>query len=139
MTSVAIFSLSGLAIIVLMVTKWLEEKRNTHFFILKAISKGNIQTRKFYHLLVYFYDTGKEQILFVIKKQIPLHSKISFNKLLSFLKHGREKYFVSMRDSRLLKKSDGLSEFFKNMSSIEKGDGEINDDYKDNPQNDPKN
>ena len=40
-----------------------------------------------------------------------------------------------MRDSKLLKKSDGISEFFKNMSNIEKGNGEIHDNYDDGSQN----
>ncbi|PIP61822.1 hypothetical protein COW99_01980, partial [Candidatus Roizmanbacteria bacterium CG22_combo_CG10-13_8_21_14_all_38_20] len=34
-----------------------------------------------------------------------------------------------MRDAKLLKKSDGISEFFKNISDIEKGQGEINEAF----------
>ena len=40
-----------------------------------------------------------------------------------------------MRDSRLIKRSDGISEFFKNMSEIEKGNGEIHKDLDDSSQN----
>ena len=63
-----------------------------------------------------------------------MHSKNSSNKLLSYLAEKKEKYINNMRDSRLLKKSDGISEFFKNMSSIEKGNGEIHDTYEDGSQ-----
>ena len=136
MTSIFIFSLSGLAIVLLITTKKLEEKRKKHFLVLNIISKGDIYIRRLYHRIVYFYSVGKERILFLINKQIPIHSKNTFNKLLFFLKERRKQYIVSMRNSRLLKKSDGISEFFKNMSEIEKGNGEIHDVYEDTRQND---
>jgi len=53
----------------------------------------------------------------------------------SFLKERREQYVNIMRDSRLLKKSDGISEFFKNMSDVEKGNGEIHDTFESGSQN----
>jgi hypothetical protein len=137
MTSVAIFGLSGLAIILLMITKWLQEEKHKNVTILNAISKGNVQIRKLHHLLVYFYDVGKAQVLFIFKIQIPLHSKNIFNKLVTFLKKQKERYVMSMRDSKLLKKHDGLSEFFQNMSSVKKGDGEINDVYENDPADRP--
>lgn len=138
MTSVAIFGISGLAIILLITTKKLGERRKRRFFILSVISKGDIHIRKFYHRIVHFYSEGKEQALFILKKQVPKHSKNFFNKLLTFLKKKREQYVVSMRDSRLLKKPDGISEFFKSMSDIEKGNGEIHDVYEDASPNDPR-
>ncbi|MDO8569747.1 MAG: hypothetical protein Q7R89_03180 [bacterium] len=138
MTSIAIFSISGLAIILLVATKRLELKRKQDFFVLGVISKGNIHIRKFYHRVVHFYSEGKEQTLFIFKKQIPKHFKNSLNKLLTLLKKKREQYVVSMRGSRLLKKSDGISEFFKNMSDVEKGNGEIHDVYEDASPNDPR-
>ena len=138
MTSIFIFSLSGLAIVLLITTKKLEEKRKKHFLVLNIISKGDIYIRRLYHRIVYFYSVGKERILFLINKQIPIHSKNTFNKLLFFLKERRKQYIVSMRNSRLLKKSDGISEFFKNMSEIEKGNGEIHDVYEDGSQGDKK-
>ena len=42
-------------------------------------------------------------------------------------------YLGSMRDSRLLKKSDGISEFFRTMSTVEKGAGEIDEGYEGAP------
>ncbi|MDO8729158.1 MAG: hypothetical protein Q7K26_04735 [bacterium] len=127
MTPVVIFSISGLAMILLVTTKKLGEGRKKCFFILNIISRGDIHIRRFYHHIIYYYSVGKEQILFLIKKQIPIHSKNAFNKLLTFLKEKKGQYIVSMRDSRLLRKQDGISEFFKNISEIKKENGEIHD------------
>lgn len=138
MIFIAIFGISGLAIILLITTKKLGEKRKRRFFILSVISKGDIHIRKFYHRAVHLYSEGKEQSLFILKKQVPKHSKNFFNKLLTFLKKKREQYVVSLRDSRLLKKPDGISEFFKSMSDIEKGNGEIHDVCEDGSQDNKK-
>lgn len=138
MTVVFIFIISGLSIVALIVAKRLEEKRKKPFFISTAISKGDIYIRELYHRTIRFYSEGKEKTSFFFKKQIPIHSKNSLNKLISFLKEKREQYVGNMRDSRLLKKPDGISEFLKNMSSVEKGNGEINDIYEDASPNDPR-
>jgi|SRR3989344_316665 len=136
MTLIAIFAVSGLAILTLLVTKSLERKRKRPFFILAAISRSDIHIRGLYHKAVHFYSEGKEKISFFFKKQIPIHSKNFLNKLLSFLREKRAQYIDNMRNSKLLKKSDGISEFFKNMSDVEKGNGEINDVYEDTRPND---
>ena len=138
MTLIAIFAVSGLVILTLLVTKSLERKRKKSFFILAAVSRGDIRIRELYHRAVRLYSEGKEKILFFFKKQIPIHSKNFLNKLLSFLREKRAQYIDNMRNSRLLKKSDGISEFFKNMSDVEKGNGEINDVYEDGSQGDKK-
>ena len=138
MIVVSIFTISGLVMVLLLVAKKLEEKRRRPFFILKAISKGDIHIREFYHHAVRLYSEGKEKALFFFKRRIPIHSRNSLNKLLSFLREKREQYVGNMRNSRLLKKSDGISEFFKNMSNIEKGNGEIHDTYEDSSQDDKK-
>ncbi len=122
--------------ILLLVTKKVEEKRRKPFFISNAISKGDTHIRGLYLRVVRFYSEGKEKTLLLLNKRIPLHSRNSLNKLLSFFREKRERYINEMRDSRLLKKPDGISEFFKNMSDIEKGNGEINDVYEDGSQDD---
>src|SRR3989344_4204635 len=121
------FAFSGLSIILLLVAKRLEEKRKRIFFISNAISKGDTRIRGLYIKVVRLYSEGKERISFFYKKQIPIHSRNSLNKLLIFIRKRREQYAVSMRDAKLLKKSDGISEFFTNMSELEKGNGEIHD------------
>ncbi|OHA88933.1 MAG: hypothetical protein A3B03_01080 [Candidatus Zambryskibacteria bacterium RIFCSPLOWO2_01_FULL_42_41] len=134
--SVIIFNISGLAMILLLIAKKVEEKRRKPFFISNVISKGDTHIRGLYLRMVHFYSEGKEKTLLLLKRRIPLHSRNSLNKLFSFLREKRERYINEMRDSRLLKKPDGISEFFKNMSDIEKGNGEINDVYEDARQND---
>ncbi|MDP2642020.1 MAG: hypothetical protein Q8P21_01880 [bacterium] len=136
MTSVAIFTISGLAIVMLIAAKKLEEKQKRPLFISNMISKGDIRIRDFYHRAIHLYSEGKEKVLFFFKKQISMHSRNSLNKLVSFLKERRRHYISNIRNSRLLKKPDGMSEFFKNMSDIEKGNGEINDVYEDTSPND---
>lgn len=138
MTSVIIFNISGLAIILLIVAKIVGEKRRKPFFISNIISKGDIHIRGLYHKVVHLYSEGKEKVSFLTMKRIPMRLRSFLNKLLSFLKEKKAQYTSDMRDSRLLKKSDGISEFFKNMSSAEKGNGEINDVYEDNSQEDKK-
>ncbi len=133
-----IFGLSGLAIILLIAAKKLEEKRKKEFFVFFIISKGELRIRKLYHRVVRLYSEEKEQISFFIYKQLPIYYKKSLNKLSTFLEKKRKQYVISMRDSRLLKKPDGISEFFKNMSNIEKGNGEIHDIYEDSFQDDKK-
>ena len=138
MTSIVIFTISGLAITFFVATKGVAEKRKRAFYIFDAISSADSYVREIYHKSVRFYDKGKEKIFFLFKKQVPIHSKNSINKLIFFLQEKRKQYIENMRDSRLLKKSDGISEFFKNMSEIEKGNGEINDVYEDGSQEDRK-
>lgn len=135
MITISIFTISGLSIITLIVAKKVEEKRRKPFFISNLISKGDTRIRGPYHRMVRLYSEGKERVLFLFKKRVPLHSRNSLNKFLSFLREKREHYVNEMRDSKLLKKPDGISEFFKNMSSVEKGNGEINDVYEDGSQN----
>ena len=87
--------------------------------------------RELHHKLVAYYSTGKEKGTFLIKKQLPRYSRSSLNKALSLIEERMQKHFDSIRDSKLLKKSDGISEFFKTMSEVEKGNGELHDDIYD--------
>ncbi|KKR30512.1 MAG: hypothetical protein A3C62_02510 [Candidatus Zambryskibacteria bacterium RIFCSPHIGHO2_02_FULL_39_16] len=138
MTSIVIFTISGMIVFLLPLAKRLESKQGKSFLIFRLISKGDFYVREIYHWMVHLYFEGKERSSFLIKRQIPLHSKNFSNKLTVYLREKRIRYFNNMRDSRLLKKSDGISEFFKNMSNLEKGNGEINDVYYDGSQNSKK-
>ncbi len=136
MIPVIIFTVSGLLILTMVAAKKLEENRGKPLFFSNLILRGDVRMREFYHQAVHFYSEGKAKTLFFFQKQIPMRSRNSFNKLLAFLKEKKGQYVNRMRDSRLLKKSDGISEFFKNMSNVEKGNGEINDVYQDGSQED---
>lgn len=138
MTSIVIFTISGMIVFLLPLAKRLESKQGKSFLIFRLISKGDFYVREIYHWMMHLYFEGKERSSFLIKRQIPLHSKNFSNKLTVYLREKRIRYFNNMRDSRLLKKSDGISEFFKNMSNLEKGNGEINDVYYDGSQNSKK-
>lgn len=133
---VTIFSISGLSLLLLLTAKRLEEKRKRPFFIFSLISKGDARMRRVYQRLIHVYFDSKENFLFFLEKQLPIHSRNSKNKILSYLKEKRAQYVNNMRDARLLKKSDGISEFFKSISNIEKGNGEIHDTIENARQND---
>ncbi len=138
MIATSIFTISGLSIALLIVAKKVEEKRKKPLFVSNVISKGDIHIRKLYHTVVHLYSEGREKTFFFFKKQIRMHSKNSLNKVTSFLEEKRGQYINNMRDSRLLKKPDGISEFFKNMSDVEKGNGVIHDVYENGSQDEKK-
>ncbi|MEX2014238.1 MAG: hypothetical protein WD896_02700 [Parcubacteria group bacterium] len=135
MMPIAIFGISGLSICLLLLAKKMGHKKKKYFFVLRIISKGDARIREYYHRLLHLYSEGKEKAVFLLEKQLPIHSKNSKNKLVAYLKRRREQYLASLRDSRLLKKSDGLSEFFQSLSSLEKGHGKIHDTFESGSQN----
>jgi len=124
-----LFILSGTAIATLLLAKRVEEKRRKTNFILKAISKGDERFRTIHHKSIHSYSIGKERLAFWLKKQLPMRSKNLWNKFQALVAQTADKYMGDIRNSRLLKKPDGISEFFKNISEIEKGGGEINEVY----------
>lgn len=131
MTSIAIFAISGTALVTLLVAKWLEKKRNKQLFIFRWIARGDERIRDLHHKCLRLYSEGKERVFFFATKQLKLHSKNTFNKLVTFLKEKRTQYENNMRNSRLIKKQDGISEFFKNMSDIKKDNGTIEEPFED--------
>ncbi|MEK7147669.1 MAG: hypothetical protein AAB758_00045 [Patescibacteria group bacterium] len=124
-----IFILSALVIATMLVAKRIEEKRKKGIFLLKVISRGNERAIDLHRGALHHYSKSKEKIDFLIKKQLPLRTKSLWNKFQSFVKYSVKIYMRDMRNSRLLKRGDGISEFFKNISEIEKGGGEINEVY----------
>jgi len=129
MVFIYLFILSGLGIATLLVAKRIEEKKRRKLFILELICRGDVMLREFHHEAINFYSEGKETVAFFVKKQLPMKSRSTLNKVLALIEDRTEGYLNNLRDSRLLKKSDGISEFFKNVSDVEKGGGEINEDY----------
>ncbi len=131
MITLTLFTISGAALLTLTLTKRAEERRKRGVLLLKLISRGDERMRELHHKSLHFYSTGREKVVFFIKKQLPMRLKNSLNKFIIKLSEQVTKYMGDIRNSRLLKKSDGISEFFKNMSTVEKGSGEINDVYYD--------
>ena len=129
MFTFSIFILSGAGIVTLAMAKRLEEKprRKTAVFLLKVISHGDEKIRALHHEAFHHYSHSKEKFAFWFKKQLPLKLKSVWNRVLVYMRSKSVEYLGDVRNSRLLKKSDGISEFFKNISEIEKGGGEINE------------
>ena len=124
-----IFAVAGITLALLLLAKIWEDEGHRSFFLLRVISKGDYQVRELSHNAVEKYSDLKYKADFFVKRQFPLHTKNFLNKTNSYLHEQIEEHIGNIRNSRLLKKSDGLSEYFKNMSKVEKGNGEINDPY----------
>lgn len=127
MVSFALFLLSGIAIIVLTLSKRVEERRRTRFFLLRSVSRADKRVREFHHEALHFYSGGKDKFSFWIRKQLPMKLKSLSNKLQAYAGEKSVEYLGDIRNSRLIKRSDGISDFIKSISDIEKGSGEINE------------
>lgn len=123
----ALFIISGAVIAALALAKRIEEKRKRTPFILRAVSQGDERIRELHQEALRQYALAKNKSAFFLKKQLPLKLKSLAHKLQAYLKERGEDYFGDVRNSRLLKRPDGISEFFKSISEVEKGGGEIND------------
>jgi hypothetical protein len=126
MTLFIIFIVSGGVVASLLLAKLLEQKTEKSFLPLALISKGDAQVREMSHSTAELYSDFKEHAAHFVSKQLPLHAKSFYNKSEVYLKERIEYYIGNIRGSKLLKKSDGISEFFKSIE-IEKGAGQIHD------------
>lgn len=126
MISFSLFALSGMTLATLIVAKRIENRSGKRFFLLRAISKGDAHVRDLYQRSLNFYSEGKDKSLFFFKKQLPLKVKRGLTKAQTLIQEKVESRFGNVRNSRLLKRQEGISEFFKNISEVEKGAGEIN-------------
>ena len=122
-----LFIVSGLLIAGLIFAKMVELKRKKQFFLLRLVSLGDHRVREWSHQAAHSYDELKERAMFFIEKQLPLHSKNTLNKTKGFLKEKTDKYMGDIRNTKLLKRNEGISEFFKNISDKENGVGENED------------
>ena len=129
MVTFALFITSGAGIITLTLAKRFEEKRRKSNFILRAVSRGDERFRDYHARALYSYTTGKERTALIVTKQLPLKTKSLWNRFAAYVSERANEYMGDMRDTKLLKRSDGISEFFKNISDIEKGSGEINESF----------
>ena len=127
MITFVLFAVSGVAIITITAAKRMGERKKTTVLILRLISLGDERLRGLHHEALRHYSSGKDKFGFWFKKQLPLKLKSFLNRFLTYAREKSVEYLGDMRGSRLLKRSDGISEFFKNISEIEKGGGEIND------------
>lgn len=132
MFSFTLFAFSGTVIVILTLAKYVEVRNKKTFFVLKAISRGDERLRKAHESAFNRYLDNKDKAALFIKKQLPLKARSVWNRSLVWGKESAQKLIGDLRDSRLLgKRSEGLSEFFKNISDIEKGNGTIEEPYLD--------
>ncbi|MBX4206536.1 hypothetical protein KW784_02000 [Candidatus Parcubacteria bacterium] len=131
MFSFFVFILSGVALAALTLAKRFEARGSAErrkIFLLRTVSKGDARARDLYHKGLHFYSEGKHKFLFFMKKQLPAKARIYANKGITKLKEVGEERFGNIRNSRLIGKKEGISEFFKNISEVKKGAGELHDD-----------
>lgn len=128
MVSFALFILSGVVIAALIVAKMIELRGSKPLFILRAVSKGDERARDMYHKGLKFYSDGKVRLVFFMKRELPVRARIYFNKGLAWANERLEERFGDMRNSRLLSRREGISEFFKSISEVEKGAGELHEE-----------
>ena len=127
MTLNIIFLISGLVITALIGTKIIEGRRKSKPLFLRMVSLGDERVRVASHKFAHKYSETKEKLNFFFVKQLPLHTKNSINKISTLIKEKTEKHIGNIRGSKFLKKSDGISEYFKSISEKENG-GRIDHD-----------
>ncbi|MDQ3090035.1 MAG: hypothetical protein M3Q24_02700 [bacterium] len=112
-----------------------EEKNRKSFFLLRGISRGDERFKVFSQNAAHAYADIKENGLFFINKQLPLHTKSFLNKSSTLLKENGQKHLDKMRSKGYLRKSGSISEYFKNNSDKNKDKEEIvenrENDYED--------
>src|ERR1035437_8020225 len=86
MFSFTIFILSGVAIVVIVSAKWWELRKHESVWVLRMISKGDESFKILSHNATHLYSVYREKLEFLIKKQVPLHSKNIVNKTSSLVK-----------------------------------------------------
>ncbi len=128
MVSFALFIFSGVTLVALLLAKRVENRSGRRSFLLRAISKGDRQIRELFHRVLDFYSLGRERSLFIIQKQLPLKAKRELGKAQTYIQEKIEGQFGNVRNARLIKRQEGISEFFKNISEIEKGGGELHEE-----------
>ncbi len=128
MVSFALFIFSGITLATLLLAKRVENRSGRRGFLLRAISKSDRQIRELFHRVLDFYSLGRERSLFIIQKQLPMRAKRELGKAQTYIQEKIEGQFGNVRNARLIKKQEGISEFFKNISEIEKGGGELHEE-----------
>jgi hypothetical protein len=126
---IIIFIISGAMIALLLLGKRFEEKTKKRFFLLALVSLGDTQARELSHKSISWYADAKEKTIFFLKKQFPKQVKGSFLKFDSKVSEKLGNFTTKLRDSRLLKKNDGISEFLKSIADVEKGNGSIEETF----------
>lgn len=122
-----IFILSGLVMVSLVIAKILEEKSKGKPALLRLVSLGDERVRKVTVEFAHLYADWREKINIYLTNQLPLRTKNLLNKVTTVVKEKFVEHVGDIRGSKFLKKSDGISEYFKNISEKE-SEGRIDDE-----------
>jgi hypothetical protein len=121
MLTLTTFIVSGVMIVILLAGKVWEEKNRKSFFLLRWISKGDERFREFSQTSAHKYADLKEEAGFIIKRQVPLHTRNIANKTYSQIEEKSKKFLSNLKEGKLFGgKSEGISEFLKDISEMEK-------------------
>lgn len=122
----ATFIVSGAVIVLLLIAKKLSMSKGEQVFVLKIIAKTDKLTREIYHRMVHYYSEIREGTIHFLDKKAGMYLRNLYNKLVSYVDEKRDLYTYNMRNTKLLKGSHSdISEFLKNVSDVEKGNGKI--------------
>jgi hypothetical protein len=116
-----LFLISGVCLAFLIFEKARTMKKDRGSLFLRVISLGDERMKDLSHRTAHLYADKKEDAIFFVKKQLPLHTRNIYNKSSAALKESANVIVGDLRGSRFLKKSDGLSEFFRSLSEKENG------------------
>lgn len=122
------FFFSGAVLALMLFTKRIEMEHKRTFILLRAISRGDERVRNWAHRSAHIYSEGKEKASFFLVKQLPMRTKNFVNKTSSQVEELGAVYLEKIRGVKMLKPSadEGLSDFFKNLSSKETEEKEEN-------------
>lgn len=136
MLTLITFIASGVLIIILIIAKVWEEKNRKSFFVLRGISKGDAQIRELSQNAAHIYADWREKIRFIVKRQLPLHTKNTLNKTITLVGEKSKQYIGDIKEGRMFgKKSEGISEFLKDISEMEKENGAVENEEGEGSQN----
>jgi hypothetical protein len=128
-----VFAVSGLMVALLLGAKVWEGRYQRPFFLLSLISRGDERVRGLSHKSAHLYVDIKEKGKFFVEKELPLRTQAFAMKVNGFVKEKYDTFLEEIRGPRFLKRSEGVSEFLKNLSEKEE-EGRI-DDSLDHPEN----
>lgn len=122
------FAVSGILIAIVLAAKVIEIKTNRKTLVLRLISLGDERMRELSHRVADEYSHYKGRMDVALRHQLPLRARNFYYKTLSAVKEETQKRLGDIRGSKFLKKSDGISEFLKNLEEKDE-EGRIDEHF----------
>lgn len=116
-----LFVISGVIVATILWAKMREDKHKRKPALLRLISRGDERARLWSHEIAHRYSEWKDEAEFFINKEMPFKVRNFVHKTNTVIKERAERHIGDIRGSKFLKRSDGLNEFFKNLSEKENG------------------